>query len=185
MNHQKLHEAICFAAVAHRNQLRKGSETPYIAHPCEIMQILTVAGCTETLLIAGLLHDTIEDTTVTADDLREEFGEDVVALVCAASEDKKLSWEERKQHTITYLSSEAGLDDLMLACADKLSNLRSIRADLNVLGESLWSRFKRGRERQKWYYRSLLDAFAPLEEYEMYEEYAALYAEIFEKTDAE
>ncbi|MGN1007789.1 MAG: HD domain-containing protein [Butyricicoccus sp.] len=182
MNHQKLHEAICFAAVAHQNQLRKGSETPYIAHPCEVMQILTAADCEETLLIAGLLHDTLEDTAVTAGELREVFGEDVAVLVCAASEDKSQSWEQRKQHTIAYLSDGAGLDGLLLACADKLSNLRSIRADLNELGESLWSRFKRGREQQRWYYRSLLDAFAPLADYVMYDEYAALYAEIFEET---
>ncbi len=180
MNHQKLHEAICFAAIAHQNQLRKGSKTPYIAHLCEVVQILTAAGCEETLLIAGLLHDTLEDTAVTADELRETFGDAVLALVRTASEDKSQSWEQRKQHTVTYLSGQAGLEELLLACADKVSNLRSIRADLDALGEQVWSRFRRGREQQGWYYGALLDAFAPLADYDMYREYAALYADIFQ-----
>ena len=59
----KLHEAVVFATKAHHGQVRKGSDVPYMIHPFETAQILTEAGCSDEVVIAGLLHDTLEDTT--------------------------------------------------------------------------------------------------------------------------
>ena len=174
-----LHRALLFATEAHKGQTRKGTDIPYITHPFEVAQILTAAGCSTALIIAGLLHDVLEDTDVTAEEVEREFGPLVLSLIQSNSEDKSRSWEERKQHTIAYMAKEASLEELLLACADKLSNLRSIKADYTEYGEVLWSRFNRGKEHQSWYYSKLIDAFAPLHEFAMYWEISNIYTDVF------
>lgn len=93
---QMIHEAIYFAAKAHDGQKRKGTAMPYVVHPFEVAAILMEEGAAEEVVAAGLLHDTVEDTAVTAADIREKFGPRVEALVLACSEEKDLPWEERK-----------------------------------------------------------------------------------------
>ena len=61
----KIHNAIIFASIKHQNQKRKGTNLPYIVHPMEVMQILTENGCSENVIVAGILHDTLEDTDTT------------------------------------------------------------------------------------------------------------------------
>ena len=174
-----LHRAILFATKAHKGQTRKGTDLPYISHPFEVAQILTAAGCGTAMIIAGLLHDVLEDTEVTAGEIEKEFGPLVLSLIQANSEDKSRSWEERKQHTINYMAKKASFEELLLACADKLSNLRSIKADYLEYGDAVWSRFNRGKEQQSWYYSKLIDAFAPLHEFAMYWEISNIYTDVF------
>ena len=81
INTVKLHDAIVFAAKAHKGQVRKGTDVDYITHPMEVLQILTQMGADGNLLIAGVLHDVVEDTDVTLDEVRELFGDDVATLV--------------------------------------------------------------------------------------------------------
>lgn len=150
--------AIEFAAHAHQSQLRKGTEIPYISHPFGVGMILLEAKCKEEIIIAGLLHDTLEDTETTEEDIRSRFGSEVLRLVQGASEpDKHLSWEERKEHTLEFLKS-ADLATRTLACADKLHNLRSIRRDVSLYGDQTWGKFKRGYDEQKWYYTCLVES---------------------------
>lgn len=175
-----LHRAYSFAALAHEGQKRKGSPVPYIAHPAEAAQILAQAGATAEVICAGPLHDTLEDTSVTPEQLEEAFGLVVRQLVEGCSEDKALSWEERKEHTIRMLKSEISMDVKLITCADKLSNLRSICLDYRELGDALWSRFHRGKEKQRWYYRGLGEAMAPLESHwGLVQEYRQLLREVF------
>ena len=174
-----LHHAIVFATQAHQGQSRKGTDIPYISHPFEVAQILTAAGCDTELIIAGLLHDVLEDTDETPETIEKEFGPVVLSLIQSNSEDKSRSWEERKRHTIDYMTHKASLEELLLACADKLSNLRSIKADSMACGDELWARFNRGKVAQSWYYSKLIDAFAPLEQYDMYWEISNLYTDVF------
>ncbi len=176
-----LHRAILFATKAHEGQNRKGTDIPYISHPFEVAQILTSAGCDTALIVAGLLHDVLEDTDETSETIEKEFGPLVLSLIQSNSEDKSRSWEERKQHTIDYMTESASLEELLLACADKLSNLRSIKADYLEYGDDVWSRFNRGKEQQSWYYSKLIDAFAPLHDFDMYWEISNLYTDIFVK----
>ena len=103
----------------------------------------------------------------------------VSTVVDSDSEDKSLSWEDRKKHTIEYLRDRASLEELLLACADKLANMRSIKADYMVLGDKVWDRFHRGKEQQSWYYSSLIDVFDGLSDYEMYWEISNLYTDVF------
>jgi (p)ppGpp synthase/HD superfamily hydrolase len=81
-----VNRAIEFAAKAHRHQVRKGTDTPYITHPYAIGLMLTRAGFDPEVVAAGLLHDTVEDTDVTPEDILEEFGERVASIVEGASE---------------------------------------------------------------------------------------------------
>ncbi|MBW1682158.1 MAG: bifunctional (p)ppGpp synthetase/guanosine-3',5'-bis(diphosphate) 3'-pyrophosphohydrolase [Deltaproteobacteria bacterium] len=148
-------KALETAAIAHRDQVRKGTNIPYITHPCAVALILAAAGCGEEVVAAGLLHDTVEDTPMSLEEIREGFGEGVARIVAANTEPpKSLPWEERKEHTIASLAS-LPLDARLVMCADKLHNLRTIAAEHRELGEKVWERFKRGRKEQEWYYRGL------------------------------
>ena len=169
-----IHKAIEFVAVAHREQLRKSSDLPYIVHLFEVAQILTANGASDDVICAGILHDTLEDTKTTKSDLIDNFGQKITNLVCANSENKSLSWEERKQQTIDYIKNEATIDELLVICADKLSNIRSCFSDYEKLGDKLWDRFNRGYDKQKWYYLSLSSALSRLEKYAMYKEFNEL-----------
>ena len=111
--------AIEVAVRAHEGQVRKGTQTPYIVHPLSVGIILAKAGAPDEVIIAGILHDTIEDTPVTFEQIGETFGETIANLVKGASEsDKSLPWEERKQHTIDSLAF-ASIEVLLVICADE------------------------------------------------------------------
>lgn len=155
-----IERAIIFAAKAHQGQKRKATDIPYITHPFAVGMMLQQAGCSAEVIAAGILHDTIEDTSATYDELAAQFGKRVADLVLAASEhDKSLPWEERKQHTIAMLKT-AELEEIQVIVADKLHNLRSIRQDLASHGDTIWGRFNRGKNDQKWYYTSIVQAVA-------------------------
>ncbi len=156
----RIFDAIEFAVKAHRGQFRKGSHVPYIVHPIGVSKLLIEAGCDEDVVIAGLLHDTLEDTPVTVQEIKLSFGAKIAGIVEGISEpDKKDTWEHRKTHTIETLKT-APLDNLLVECADKLDNIRAIRKDLTRLSDGLWQRFKRGKDKQQWYYNSLMEAFS-------------------------
>lgn len=160
MDSPLIFHAIQFASAAHAGQYRKGSKVPYLIHPLRASKILIEAGCEEPLVVAAMLHDTVEDCFVTYDQISRLFGAQVATLVRGASEpDKDATWEQRKQHTLDVLES-ADEDLLLVSVADKLDNIRSVREDLALLGEAAWSRFKRGRTHQRWYYESLAALFS-------------------------
>ncbi|MBC3805185.1 HD domain-containing protein [Acetobacterium fimetarium] len=176
-------KAIEFSANAHLGYFRKGSKTPYITHPFEVAKILAASVDSETneaLICAGLLHDTVEDTETTLEIIRAEFGDEVAALVASDSEDKTLPWEKRKQNTIDFLGSEATYEMQLLACADKLSNLRSIKADYEKMGDEVWDIFVRGKDKQAWYYKGVMESLKPLSDSPMYQEFNQLVREIFD-----
>jgi len=176
-------KAIEFSACAHLGHFRKGSKVPYITHPFEVAKILSDAVDPETneiLISAGLLHDTVEDTNTSLDTIREEFGEEVAALVASDSENKQLSWEMRKQNTIDFLKNDATRDMQLLACADKLANLRSIKEDYGKIGDAVWEIFIRGKEKQGWYYKGVVESLATLGDLPMYFELSHLTREIFD-----
>ncbi|MEW5803507.1 MAG: HD domain-containing protein [bacterium] len=150
--------AIEVAALAHHGQVRKGTDIPYITHPFAVGMLLQKAGCSEEVVVAGLLHDTMEDTSLTVEEIRSQFGNKVAGIVLGCSEpDRRLTWEERKQHTLNFLRT-APMEIRWVSCADKLHNLRSLAHDLNRVGDQVWSRFHRGQKKQEWYYRSLVES---------------------------
>lgn len=124
----KLIEAINFAAKKHSPQKRKGAdEQPYINHPLEVLNLLTSVGKIEdyNVLIAAVLHDTIEDTDTTKEEIIELFGADVGEYVLEVTDDKSLPKAARKQLQIEhapFLSNGAKYIKL----ADKISNIRDV-----------------------------------------------------------
>lgn len=157
---EKYFEAIDFAEKAHWGQYRKGNRIPYIIHPLSVMEILIRNNAKEEVVIAGILHDVVEDTNYTLDDINEKFGDEVAKLVeCASELEKNLPWEQRKQHTIDFLQTVKDKDILYLICADKLHNVTSMKADYEKIGDELWTKFKHGREKQKWYYKTIAEIF--------------------------
>jgi (p)ppGpp synthase/HD superfamily hydrolase len=157
-----LFEALAFAVEAHGRvgHLRKGTSFPYVIHPIRVAWTLERHGYDNEVITAGLLHDTIEDTDVTAEEIADRFGERVARLVEAVSEaDKSASWEDRKSATVAKVGG-ADSDVLAILAADKLDNVRATRDDLAEIGEeATWAKFKTGREDQAWYYRTLADGF--------------------------
>ena len=132
----KLIRAINFSAVAHRNQRRKDeAKTPYINHPIEVMSMLSVAGVTDIdTLCAAVLHDTIEDTGVTYEQLDNEFGKAVADIVAECSDNKSLPKEVRKQEQIQH-ALHASVSAKLVKAGDKLSNL----SGLDKTPPSKWS----------------------------------------------
>lgn len=167
-----IEKALQIASKAHQGQYRKGTDIPYIAHPVAVGMLLMKAGYRDEVVAAGILHDTDEDTDYKLEDIKRDFGEEIAEIVAGCSEpDKSLSWEERKEHTIEFLKT-ASSDIRAVACADKLHNIRSIIKDYKQEGETVWQRFNRGKEKQEWYYTSLVESlrsqgsFALLDELE-------------------
>ncbi len=153
-----------WSAICHAGQLRKGSDVPYFQHVMAVAMILDRAGFEEDIVIAGLLHDVVEDTPATLADVSERFGEVVSAIVSACSEEKLDSsgnqrpWIDRKRD---HLAAIAKADDSALAVilADKLHNLAAIEVDLEA-GVPVWRRFNADRDRVLWYFRATFDACA-------------------------
>ena len=140
-----LERAMRFASSWHRDQVRKGSKVPYIAHPFGVAMILDRLGFSEDVVIAGLLHDVVEDTDVTVEEVGEEFGLAVAEMVAACTEVKtdatgsKRPWIDRKRDHIEVLAA-ASVEARAVALADKRHNLASIRFDVET-GHPVWFLF--------------------------------------------
>lgn len=160
----RFNQALALAARAHREQLRKGSDTPYIQHPVCVAFILQRHGFAEELVIAGLLHDVVEDCAVALADLEHRFGAEVARLVAAVSEQKteegaravERPWRTRKEEALHHLDA-ADAAVAALKAADALHNCQSTLEDLALHGPAAWGRFKTGAEEQRWYYRGIAE----------------------------
>lgn len=157
-------EALVFATQHHQHQHRKGTKIPYMAHLLNVCKLVAENNCSDEVLAAALLHDIVEDTDVTIEQVEEKFGRQVAEIVRGATEldklekkaiEKESSWQQRKEHTIHFLQHEATTDQLLVSGADKLDNLRSIGYDYGRIGEALWKRFNASKEQQAWYYDSI------------------------------
>lgn len=179
-----LDRAITFAVKAHQGMERKGKGFPYVVHPMEAVCIVATMTNDQELLAAAALHDVIEDTDTTADDLKKEFGERVAMLVEAESDDKTggskaETWHQRKQDTL-YRLRNADLDIKIVALGDKLSNMRAIAHDYAVLGDELWNRFTvKDPAEHAWRYHALAEALNDLSDTDAYKEFHTLVNKTF------
>ena len=183
MDSNRIEEALALALNAHRGQVRKGSDTPYIMHPIEVGLILSQAGCSEDAVCAGFLHDILEDTGMDIGEVRSILGDRVAALIDFMTEPEHHTrpWEQRKHHTIGLASRTGDREKLLLLLADKLANIRSIQRDKKRLGSGIWDRFNAGRDQQAWYYKSLGKAFEPsLKDHPLYGEYSRIVSDLFD-----
>ena len=177
-----LDRAIIFAVHAHHNTERRGKGFPYIV---EIVATITPD---QELLAAAALHDTIEDTDVTVEDIRREFGDRVAELVHAESDQfsegvsEEDSWHDRKQAAIDRLRN-ASHDAKIVAMGDKLSNMRAIWRDYQVIGDDLWNIFHvKDKAMHEWHYRGLADSLSELSDTFAYQEFVTLIDKVFGHT---
>lgn len=152
-------KALEFAINAHKGQIRKNEpDKPMIIHPIGVGNILKEYGYEENVVAAGYLHDVVEDTKYTIEDIEKNFGSYIAALVESASEpDKSLSWEERKTHTIKLIKTLPIRNKVVIA-ADKISNLEDLKIKFQKTETRDFSLFKRGEKLQKWYYTSVYES---------------------------
>ena len=184
----KVSEAIMFATEAHAatGQMRKGVPVPYIVHPVEAAAIVARMTQDMDVIAAAALHDVVEDTPCTVEDVQSRFGARVAQLVAAESEDKREdqpaadTWRERKQEAIDHIRVCDDRDVKIVMLADKLSNMRSLRRDWLESGPAVWDRFnEKDPKNQRWYYESLCDALECLADTPEWREYRALIDEVF------
>ena len=180
-----LDKAIVMAVSAHGNTERRGKGYPYVVHPLEVVSIVATMTSDQELLAAAALHDTVEDTGVTVEDIRREFGDRVAGLVEVETDRLSVgireedSWHERKQAAIDRIAS-ASRDGQIVALGDKLSNARAIYRDYKVMGDEIWNLFHvKDRASHKWHYEGLAAALAPLADTFAYQEFSYLVKEIF------
>jgi (p)ppGpp synthase/HD superfamily hydrolase len=172
----RINHALAFAAKHHDQQVRKGTRLPYLTHPANVAIILTSYGCDETTIVAGILHDVIEDC-VTKDYTREmleqriasKFGADVLETVLAVTHRKhgddgeEFTPEEIRSDYLRRLAN-ASQRARWVCAADKLHNANSLLADLQrtIQPDNVWGRFKAGKEGTVRWYRSVYDRLRAL-----------------------
>ena len=177
--------AVTFAVKVHSGTERRGKGFPYIVHLMEAVEIVATITPDQELLSAAMLHDTVEDTPVTVDDLRREFGDRIAGIVEAESdvhnegESEHESWHRRKQEAIDRLTA-APLEAKIVALGDKLSNMRAIARDYAQIGDGLWKLFHvTEKSEHEWHYRGLAHALKDLEVTPAYREFVYLIEEVF------
>lgn len=176
-------KAVKFAVEAHQGTERRGKGYPYIIHPMEAAAIVATISNDQELLAAAVLHDTVEDTDVTIEQIREQFGDRVAELVQheTAPLDENMTWREKKTVQINQLTN-APYDSKVVALGDKLSNMYGIAIDYRRVGDEVWKLFHapNGKADVEWYYRSLGEALSELSDALAYQKFVALLEEVFD-----
>lgn len=178
--------ALCFAIEKHSGQVRKLANTPYILHPVEVAAIVGTMTDDKEVLAAAVLHDTVEDTDATLEEIEENFGRRVALLVMTETENKREdrpeaeTWEIRKEETLIILEHTKDLGVKMMWLGDKLSNIRSFAREYRKIGDALWLNLnQKDPARQAWYYKKIAGCLSELKEYDAYREYVSLVKYVF------
>ena len=151
----KIQKAIYIATHQHRHQERKLSNVPYIVHPFSVAWILAEQTKDEDIVVAGLLHDVLEDTEgYDYFDISRDFGEKVANIVIEVTENNSLPWQEKKEKYIEVFENSSQ-ESLMVATADKIHNLASVYEEIIETGESPFGAKFRSYDESKWFYESV------------------------------
>lgn len=175
----KLNDAVNFATVAYNGLVRRRDSLPYILHPLEVMAIIGTMTADEDVLIAGLLHDTIEDCGITKEEIRDRFGERVMNLVLSETEPsfpgerEEDTWLRRKERSLTFLENAEDPGTAIMWLADKLSNTRSFYRAYREEGDAFIN-FLHMKDRTKlfWYYDTIRQNLTALSGSAAYDEYS-------------
>lgn len=186
----KIEQAIVRATVLHQSQKRKVSGVPYIVHPYAVAFLLAHYTDDEDVIIAGLMHDALEDVPeYTEAMLREEFGERAFRIVKEVTEDylqggqgKRLaqdsaSWRQRKAGYIENLKNDSQ-EALLVATADKIHNMRGLIDEYRVHGESVWEKFRRPGSDLLWFYQTAAEAIGERLEHPLVDEMRRILADL-------
>ena len=170
---EKFDEALKLASDLHREQTRKETPIPYMAHLMAVAGIVLEANAyhqfddIEDIAIGALLHDAIEDQghKINLKQIREKFGDRVHDIVHDCSDavieeehQKKAPWRKRKEAYIAKIKDKPR-ETLLVSCADKLHNARSIMFDYDRIGDAIWDRFTAEKDETLWYYEGLCESF--------------------------
>lgn len=153
----RLDNALRISARAHRKQIRRGSNTPYIIHPFGVMFIASQYTDDEDVLVACLLHDIIEDVPkeYSKEQMEKDFGERVVRLVLGVTKDSSIhDWKASCDAYLYNLEHLAPAESAIIAVADKIHNIMSIITDYEKLGDDVWNLFSCDKQSQKWWFKS-------------------------------
>ena len=166
-------KARAIATEAHQGQVRKDDGSPYIAHPIAVAEIVKTAGFSDVVIAAALVHDVLEDTDISEGELRTKLGDEVVNIVTAVSEDKSLTWEDRKAG---YIASVVASNEAVWAvtCADKIHNTQCFLRSYAKEGPALWEKFNRGPKKALWFHRTLSSGLKAVWQHPLLDEYATL-----------
>lgn len=179
-------KALHFAIEKHSGQVRKMANTPYILHPVEVASIVGTMTDDKEILAAAVLHDTVEDTDTTLEEIEENFGRRVALLVMTETENKRPdkpeaeTWELRKEETLIILEHTKDMGVKMMWLGDKLSNMRSFAREYRRRGDAIWLDLnQKDPARQAWYYTKIANCLSELKEYDVYREYVSLLNYVF------
>ena len=185
-NSKLLDRAIAFATKAHSGTLRKKDGIPYILHPMEVASIAGGITTDVEVLTAALLHDTVEDTDVTLDTIKSQFGDRVAALVASETEDKRRdrspaeTWMQRKMESLAALRNAVDPGVHVLWLSDKLANMRSFARQYEKEGDRMWKDYNQtDPAQQAWYYRTIEALTSDLKDTNAWKELRALNARVF------
>jgi (p)ppGpp synthase/HD superfamily hydrolase len=172
-----LEKALRMAAAAHEGQYRKDGHVPYITHPVMCAFILSKHAFAEEVVAAALVHDVLEDTTVTEEQMRKELGDTVTNLVLLVTYDPSLSWEEQRSAYIEKLRN-APADAKAISVADKIHNAQSLLDAHAKQGSLIWAQFNRPKEKKLWFEGEMLKMLQETWQHPLVDEYAALYEQM-------
>ncbi len=155
----RIEEAIIYATIMHSGKVRKFGNKPFILHPLEVAQILSTLTDDEEVIVAGILHDVVEETDGTLDEVEKRFGKRVAMLVSSETESKfpgedpSSTWKRRKEGSLRVLQNSEDTGVKMVWLADKLANIRSLAGLFAEKGEAFWQELhQKDPEVHRWYY---------------------------------
>ncbi|MDP3958184.1 MAG: HD domain-containing protein [bacterium] len=165
------------AIEAHASQKRKDDDSPYIAHPFMVAMKLLKNGFPDEVVAAALVHDVLEDTKTTEEDLKKDLGERILNIVKTLSEDKSLPWEERKKKYIESVRN-GSKEAKAVSISDKIHNAEGVLAAYELEGPKMWRHFSRGKDSKLWFEEECLKMFKETFPHKMVDEYGALVAKL-------
>ena len=157
--------ALKVASKAHRDQMRKDTDIPYISHLVAVGMIIGEYTTDEDAVVAGILHDVLEDvrpSIYSEADMRDDFGDKITDIVKDVSEDKvagepEKPWIERKKGYLTHLDSLTNVEPMIVSTADKIHNLTDMLDEYERVGDELWGKFNASKDDELWFYKSFLE----------------------------
>ena len=179
-------KALKFAIEAHSGMVRKASDKPYILHPIEVAAIAGSRTDDRNVMAAAALHDVVEDTPITEEDIKLNFGDRIAGLVASETENKRPempaqdSWIIRKEESLCALKQTDDVGVKILWLSDKLSNMRSFYREYIEHGERFWDGFNQKDPKiQEWYYRMIAGLTVELKDHPAWQEYSELINRVF------
>lgn len=168
-----IERAMRLAVRAHQGQLRKEIDLPYISHSMMVALILTRRGFSDEVVAAGLAHDTVEDTTVTPEELRRELGDEVADIVATVTNNDDLSWDGKK---LAYIEAVRNGSEgaKAVATADKVHNAQSLIIAHGEQGSAVWKHFNAGKEKKLWFEDAMLAMLKETWQHPLVDEYSDL-----------